>query len=388
MKNLTKRDFFHTSESMCNGHPDKICDQIADTMLDEIIKQDKKARVACEVFTGKGYVVIGGEITTSAWVDANNIVRQVVRDIGYTKPEYGFDWQTVAVLNAIVEQSPDIARGVRTTGTKIQGAGDQGMMFGYATRETKELMPLPIMLAHKLARKLKDVREKKILPFLRPDGKTQVSVHYENGKPKELAAVVIAAQHEPNVSMKKLREAIKREVIKPICGNYLSKKTAIYINNTGRFVIGGPVSDTGLTGRKTEVDTYGSACPHGGGSFSGKDPTKVDRAGAYMARYVAKNIVAAGLADRCEIQLAYAIGGTHPVGISINTYNTSEYDENKLIQAVEMVFDLSPGGIIKELDLLKPIYRQTACFGHFGRNEKGFNWEKIDKIKELLKALK
>lgn len=388
MTNKTVRNYFHTSESMADGHPDKVCDQIADTMLDKIIGQDKNSRVACEVFAGRGYVIIGGEITTSAWVDTNNIVRDVIRDIGYTKPEYGFDYQTVAILNTIVEQSPDIARGVRKTGASNQGAGDQGMMFGYATKETKELMPLPIMTAHQLAKRLSDVRKKKILPFLRPDGKTQVSVKYENGQPKEISAIVIAAQHDPDVSMKKIRESIKKEIIKPVCGHLLTAKTSIYINNTGRFVIGGPVSDTGLTGRKTEVDTYGSACPHGGGGFSGKDPTKVDRSAAYMARYVAKNIVAAGLASKCEVQLAYAIGGIFPVGIAVNTFNTGEVDESKIIKAVEKTFDLSPAGIIRELKLLRPIYRQTSCFGHFGKNNQDFIWEKTNKVSQLLKALK
>jgi len=387
MNNFNQRNFFHTSESMCEGHPDKICDQIADTMLDEIIRKDKNSRVACEVFTGKGYVIIGGEITTSAWIDTNNIVREVIRDIGYTKPEYGFDYQTVAVLNTIVEQSPDIAMGVRKTGAKNQGAGDQGMMFGYATKETKELMPLPIMMAHKLARRLGEMRKKKILPFLRPDGKTQVSVKYVNGQPKEISAIVIAAQHDPNIGIKELRERINKEVIKPICHDYITSKTSIYINNTGRFVIGGPVSDTGLTGRKTEVDTYGSACPHGGGGFSGKDPTKVDRSAAYMARYVAKNIVAAGLASRCEMQLAYAIGGIFPVGVAIDTFGTGEVDEIKIIRAVEKTFDLSPAGIIRELKLLRPIYRKTSCFGHFGKNDPDFIWEKTDKAHILRKLL-
>lgn len=388
MYNPNKRNFYHTSESVCDGHPDKVCDQIADAMLDEIIRQDKKARVACEVFTGKGYVIIGGEITTSAWVDTNRIIREVVRDIGYDRPEYGFDYQTVAVLNAIVEQSPDIALGVRKTGDKSQGAGDQGMMFGYATKETKELMPLPISLAHKLVQKLSQVRKNGIIPYLRPDGKSQVTVRYENGQPKELTDVVIAAQHDPNIKMINLKESIKKYVIKPVCQKYISSKTKFYINNTGRFVVGGPVSDTGVTGRKTQVDTYGSICPHGGGGFSGKDPTKVDRSAAYMARYVAKNIVAAGLTDRCEVQLAYAIGAKYPFGVSINTFGDSERAEEKIVRAVRQTFDLSPGGIIKELNLLRPIYRKTSYFGHLGREEKEFTWERKDRIGKLLKNLK
>jgi len=388
MTDLRKRNFYHTSESVSDGHPDKICDQIADAILDEIISQDKKARVACEVFTGKGYVIIGGEITTSAWIDTNRIVREVLRDIGYNKPEYGFDFQTVAVLNAIVEQSPDIARGVKKTGEKSQGAGDQGMMFGYAAKETKELMPLPISLAHQLVKKLRDLRKNNVLPFLRPDGKSQVTVHYENGQPKEVTDIVVAAQHDPNVKMNKLRQVIRKYVIEPICQKYISSKTKIYINNTGRFVIGGPVSDTGVTGRKTQVDTYGSICPHGGGGFSGKDPTKVDRSAAYMARYVAKNIVAAGLANKCEIQLAYAIGAKYPFGVSVNTFGTGEFPEEKIVKAVRQTFDLSPGGIIKELNLLRPIYRKTSYFGHVGREEKEFLWERKDRVNKLLKNLK
>jgi len=379
------KNFLFTSESVTEGHPDKLSDQISDTVLDAILKDDRYGRVACEVATGMGYVIVGGEITTTTWIDVNNLVRNVVRDIGYDKPEYGFDYHTLAIFNVIHPQSPDIARGVRKTATKKQGAGDQGMMTGYACDETPELMPLPIMLAHRLAMRLAEVRKEEVLPYLRPDGKTQVTCEYKDGKPKRLEAVVIAAQHDPDVKLKKLRREIIKEVVRPVCKEYLDKRTKYYINNTGRFVIGGPVADAGMTGRKIIADTYGGMGSHGGGAFSGKDPTKVDRTAAYMARYMAKNIIKAGLAKRCEIQLAYVIGGIKPLSLMINTYGTGQVDEQKICTACKKVFDLSPGGMIKQLNLLHPIYRKTSCYGHFGRRE--FPWEKTDKAKELKRLL-
>lgn len=387
------KNFLFTSESVTEGHPDKLADAISDTVLDAVIAKDKYSRVGCEVAVGMGYVIVGGEITTRAWVDVNNLVRDVVRDIGYDKPEYGFDYHTLAVFNAIHGQSPDIARGVKKTASKKQGAGDQGMETGFACNETPELMPLPIMLAHRLCRRLTEVRKKKIMPYLRPDGKSQVTLWYEDSKPKTLQSVVIAAQHDPDVSMTKLRKDIINKVIKPVCKKYLNGKTKFYINNTGRFVIGGPVADCGVTGRKIIVDTYGGMAHVGGGCFSGKDPTKVDRSGAYLARYIAKNIVASGICDKCEIQIAYAIGGTKPLSVNINTFNSIDKKRfpgltpEKLGKIVPKVFDLTPGMIIHQLNLLRPIYRKTACYGHFGRTESEFTWERTDKVKEILKLV-
>jgi len=378
-----KRTFLFTSESVTEGHPDKICDQISDSILDEVLKQDKMGRVACETLTTRGLIFVAGEITTKGYVEIPSLVRNLVKEVGYTDPSFGFHYESVGVITSIQEQSPDIAVGVDKG-----GAGDQGMMFGYATDETDELMPLPITLAHKLTMKLAEVRKKRILDYLRPDGKSQVTVLYENGTPKTVESIVLSAQHNPGISNKKIKEDLIETVIDEVIPFEIrSKKMKIYVNPTGVFVIGGPVADTGVTGRKIIVDTYGGVGSHGGGCFSGKDPTKVDRSASYFARYLAKNIVASGIAKKCEIQLAYVIGQKQPVSIMVNTYNTGIIPEEKIVKIIRNNFDLSPAGIIKKLDLLRPIYRKTACYGHFGRNDSDFKWEKTDSVKIFKKEI-
>ena len=376
-------EYIFTSESVTEGHPDKMADQISDAILDYIIEKDKNARVACETLVSNGFCIITGELKTSSYAPMQEIAREVIREIGYTDATFGFDYRSAGVLNGIGEQSADINQGVDQDSGEI-GAGDQGLMFGYACNETKELMPLPILLAHKITSKLAEVRKNGTLPYLRPDGKAQVSVAYKDGKPVSVKTVVVSTQHAPEVEQKQLHEDVIREVVEAVIpADLLADDVVYHINPTGRFVIGGPQGDAGLTGRKIIVDTYGGSCPHGGGAFSGKDPTKVDRSAAYAARYVAKNLVAAGVADRVTLQVAYAIGVVEPVSIMVDTHGDTTYDASLLEQCVRDIFDLRPAGIIKELDLLKPIYRKTAAYGHFGREIDGFTWERLDKVSEI-----
>ena len=376
-------EYIFTSESVTEGHPDKMADQISDAILDYIIERDKGARVACETLLSNGYCVIAGELKTHTYAPMQDIAREVIREIGYTDASFGFDYRSAGVLNGIGEQSPDINQGVDQASGEI-GAGDQGLMFGYACNETKELMPLPILLAHRITERLAEVRKNGTLPYLRPDGKAQVSVLYRDGKPVEVKTVVVSTQHAPEVDQKTIHKDVKKEVIEAVIPKELIAEDIKYhINPTGRFVIGGPQGDAGLTGRKIIVDTYGGSCPHGGGAFSGKDPTKVDRSAAYAARYVAKNLVSAGVADRVTIQIAYAIGVVEPVSIMIDTHGTAKVDESKLVPCVRDIFDLRPAGIIKSLDLLRPIYRKTASYGHFGRELEEFTWERTDRVEEI-----
>lgn len=376
------RNYVFTSESVTEGHPDKIADQISDAILDAIIAKDPASRVACEAIVTTGLAFVAGEITTSCYVDIPSIVRETIKDIGYTRAKYGFDYETCAVITAIHEQSSDIAMGV-----DIGGAGDQGLMFGFACDETPELMPMPIMLAHKLTMRLTEVRKKDVLGYLRPDGKSQVTVEYRDGKPFRIKTIVISSQHSPDITLKEMREDIIEKVIKPVIPHeLLDEENIIYhINPTGRFVIGGPMGDTGLTGRKIIVDTYGGVGSHGGGCFSGKDPSKVDRSASYMARYIAKNIVAAGIASRCELQLAYAIGVPEPVSIFIDTFGTGKIPDVEIAKLVDKNFDMTPKGIIEKLNLRRPLYKKTAAYGHFGRNAKEFTWEKTDMTEALRK---
>ncbi len=364
-----------------------MCDQISDAILDELLEQDKKSRVAVETLTTTGLIVVAGEVTTSGYVDVQGTVRRTVREIGYNKPEYGFDADQCSVLVSLHEQSPDISQGVNEAEGKEQGAGDQGLVFGYACNETEELMPLPIMLAHKLAMKLAELRKNGEIWWLRPDGKSQVTMEYENGKPKRADAIVVSTQHDPKVEYEELRKTIIEKIIRPVCGKWTDERTKYYVNPTGKFVIGGPPGDSGLTGRKIIVDTYGGYASHGGGAFSGKDPSKVDRSAAYMARYIAKNVVAAGLAECCEVQLAYAIGVAEPVSVYINTYETGKIADSKTAEAVRRHFRLKPKEIIEDLKLLRPIYKKTAAYGHFGRQDKDFTWENTDKAEALKKEI-
>jgi len=381
------KNFVFTSESVSEGHPDKVADQISDAVLDAIFEQDNKARVACETMVNTGMVILSGEISTSAWVDMQDIVRQTVKRIGYNHSDMGFDWESCAVITSIDKQSQDIAQGVDEFDNHEQGAGDQGLMFGYASNETDVFMPAPITYAHRLVKRQAEVRKNGVLPWLRPDAKSQVTFRYENNKPVGIEAVVLSTQHAPEIQQGDLIEAVREEIIKPVLpAEWLSNDTKYFINPTGRFVIGGPVGDCGLTGRKIIVDTYGGMARHGGGAFSGKDPSKVDRSAAYAGRYVAKNIVAAGLADRCEIQVSYAIGVAEPTSISIETFGTEKIDNAKIVDLVNSHFDLRAKGLVTMLNLLRPIYGATAAYGHFGREEEEFTWEKTDKAEALRSA--
>ncbi|MBW6488537.1 methionine adenosyltransferase [Sulfurimonas sp.] len=383
----TLKEYIFTSESVTEGHPDKMADQISDAILDYIIEHDTSAHVACETLVSNGFCIIAGELKTTAYAPMQEIVRKVVQEIGYTDATYGFDYRSAAVLNAVGEQSPDINQGVNQVDGEI-GAGDQGLMFGYACRETDVLMPLPIYLAHRLTKRLAEVRKEGIIPYLRPDGKAQISVKYVGDKPVSVETVVVSTQHAPEISQEKIHEDVIREVIRHVIpAELMSDKTIFHINPTGKFVIGGPQGDAGLTGRKIIVDTYGGSCPHGGGAFSGKDPTKVDRSAAYAARHVAKNLVAAGACDKVTIQVSYAIGIAQPTSIMVNTHSTAIVNEEKIEKCVKELFDLSPKGIIKSLDLLRPIYRKTAAYGHFGREESDFTWERTDRVDDIKKYL-
>ncbi len=379
---MVRRSIF-TSESVTEGHPDKICDQISDSLLDEFIRYDSDSRVAVEAMTTTGIVFVAGEVTSSSKFDPQRIIRRTIKEIGYDQPHYGFDSESCSVLVSIHEQSPDISMGIDANGEKEQGAGDQGLMFGYASNETPELMPLPISIAHKLTMKLSSVRKKKELDWVWPDGKSQVSVVYEDNKPVRIDTVVISTQHSPDIHLSQLREEIIQEVVKPVCGNWVDRSTKFLVNPTGRFVVGGPPGDTGLTGRKVIADTYGGMGRHGGGAFSGKDPSKVDRSACYLARYVAKNVVSANLAQRCEVQIAYAIGVASPVSVMVDTFRTGSISEDQIEARVKKSFDMRPAAIIDNLELKKPIYKKTAAYGHFGRNEPGFTWEITDKVNLL-----